>query len=216
MSATETREATLLEAVLAHYRAQGFNVYVHPSPAILPGFILPYQLDAVAIKPDKKIAIEVTRSRDTAADKIKRLEQAFAEHPDWTLDVYYSGNFTENDIETPTAQVIESSIREIEELRRSGRLRAALVMGWAILEAIARSLLPDQLGRPQPPQTLIETLASNGFLTPREADSLRSAVSVRNAAAHGHLNAIVEPEQLDELVNALRTLLTLLRKGSSG
>ncbi len=217
MSTAETREATLLEAVLAGYRAQGFDVYVNPSSTTLPGFILPYRLDAVAIKADEKIAIEVARSPDTSAERIKRLQDVFAGHPDWTLKVYYHGDINiENDIEAPSLRAIEDAIQEVDELRKSGRLRAALVMGWAILEGIARSLLPDQLGRQQPPNTLIETLASNGFLTPGEADSLRSTISVRNAAAHGRLNVIVEPKQLDQLVDALRTLFALLGKGSSG
>ena len=216
MSTAETREATLLEAVLAGYRAQGFDVYVNPSSTTLPGFILPYRLDAVAIKADEKIAIEVARSPDTSAERIKRLP-LLCRASYWTLKVYYHGDINiENDIEAPSLRAIEDAIQEVDELRKSGRLRAALVMGWAILEGIARSLLPDQLGRQQPPNTLIETLASNGFLTPGEADSLRSTISVRNAAAHGRLNVIVEPKQLDQLVDALRTLFALLGKGSSG
>jgi uncharacterized protein YutE (UPF0331/DUF86 family) len=217
MSTAETREANLLEAVLAGYRARGFDVYVRPPSRILPEFILPYQLDAVAIKADEKIAIEVTRSRATSADRIQRLQAAFAAHPDWTLNVYYSGELnTEDDIAVSPLRSIEGAIEEVDELRKSGRLRAALVMGWAIVESIARSLLPDQLGRQQPPNTLVETLASNGFLTPGEADSLRSMISVRNAAAHGHLDVIVEPKQLDQLVDTLRTLFALLGKDSSG
>lgn len=215
MSTAQTSEATLLEAVVAGYKARGFEVYVHPSSQILPGFVLPYQLDAVAIKPNQKIAIEITRSAEASAERINRLKEAFAGHPDWTLNVYHFGDISvDKDIEAPTLRRIEDAINEVEELRQSGRLQAALVMGWAILEGIARSLLPDQLGRPQPPRTLIETLASNGLLTPQEADTLRSIAAVRNATAHGQLDAVIEPERLEALVGALRTLFALLQQGT--
>jgi uncharacterized protein YutE (UPF0331/DUF86 family) len=214
MSAAEIPESVLLESIVANYKAQGFEVYVHPSPQILPEFVLPYRLDAVAIKPDQKIAIELTGSSRTPSERITRLKEVFAGHPDWTLKVYYYGDLDiEKDIQAPSSQAIEKSIEEVEELRQSGRLRAALVMGWAILEGIARSLLPDQLGRAQPPRTLIETLASNGLLTPREADSLRGTVAVRNATAHGQLDAIIEPERLDALLGALKTLSAFLQRG---
>jgi uncharacterized protein YutE (UPF0331/DUF86 family) len=214
MEAIEKGETPLLDAVLARYRAQGFEVFVHPTATILPEFVLPYRLDAIAIKPDKKIAIEVTRSSHPA-ERIKRLSQIFSQHPDWVLEVYYTDDLRENEISSPTSQAIQNSIQEIEELRTSGLSRAALVMGWSILEAIGRSLLPDQLSRPQPPRRLIETLASNGLLTPTEADTLRAAGAARNAVAHGQLDGIVEPRHLDQLIDALRTLLTLSRKDSS-
>lgn len=215
MSAAEVPESALLESIVAHYKAQGFEVYVHPSPEILPGFVLPYRLDAVAIKPDEKIAIEISSSV-TSEERMKRLREAFAGHPDWTFKVYYYGDLNvDKELQISSLPTIEKALEEAEELRQSGRLRAALVMGWAILEGIARSLLPDQLKRPQPPRTLIETLASNGLLTPQEADGLRGTVAVRNATAHGQLDAVIEPERLDALLGVVRALSVFLRQGGS-
>jgi uncharacterized protein YutE (UPF0331/DUF86 family) len=82
-------------------------------------------------------------------------------------------------------------------------------MGWSVLEALARDLLPKQLERAQPPAKLVEILATEGLLTPSEADVIRKAATVRNTVAHGELGLAVEPTLLDTLIAALRTLSDL-------
>jgi uncharacterized protein YutE (UPF0331/DUF86 family) len=55
-------------------------------------------------------------------------------------------------------------------------------------------------------------LATEGLLTPDEADALRTAAATRNTAAHGQLDVKVEPALLDILISALRTLSDLSLK----
>jgi hypothetical protein len=62
MSLPDTREVDVLESILPRYEAEGFEVFVHPSPSILPPFMQSYRPDAIALKPDKKVAIEVVRT----------------------------------------------------------------------------------------------------------------------------------------------------------
>lgn len=212
MSSTQTPGVDLLEAVLADYRAKGFTIYLHPSPSILPSFLKRYRPDAIATKENKNVAIEVTRSQ-RSEDKIQRLQELFDKQPDWEFVVVYSTPPpTESEIVVVAAPAIERAIQEVHELRSDGRTHAALIIGWAALEAVARALLPVRLSRAQTPRTLIEALASEGLLRPREGDSLREVVPMQNAAAHGQLNVPVEAKHLDALEAALRTLLATLHE----
>jgi uncharacterized protein YutE (UPF0331/DUF86 family) len=215
MSLIETREANLLEAVVADYEAKGFSVFVRPSPSILPSFLRPHRLDAVAIKPEKKIAIEITRSTKDSTTEINRLRKVLSPHPEWELVVFHASlRSAENHIEVAPLAAIDGAIEEVNQFKDSGYLLLAVILAWATLEATARALLPDQLARPQTSRTLIEALATQGFLTPREADSLRSAASLRDAAAHGQLDLTMEPSQFDELLAVLRTLIGFLPENS--
>ncbi len=209
---TDTVERSLLDAAPARYRADGFEVFIEPSPAILPPFMQDNRPDAIAIGPGKKIAIEVARSGSAASERVK-LQDRFAQHQDWELVVLYvsPGTSTER-LEAASRDDINRAVQEVIELRRIGLQMATLVMGWSALEAIARALLPNQLSRPQPSAKLLETLASQGYLTPGETDALRAAARLRNAAAHGQLNAAVASEELNALISALQTLIGFLPK----
>ena len=66
MSATETREEVLLESLLPRYEAEGFTVIIHPSSSFLPPFMGSYRPDAIALSPDKKIAIEVKHDTESS------------------------------------------------------------------------------------------------------------------------------------------------------
>src|SRR5260370_41498384 len=89
MNMVETRESDLLENLLPQYEAEGFTVFLHPSSAMLPPFMGGYRPDAVAIKSDKKIAIEVKRYAPNSKSNIKHISEIFAQHTEWELRVYY-------------------------------------------------------------------------------------------------------------------------------
>jgi uncharacterized protein YutE (UPF0331/DUF86 family) len=217
MTTAETREADVLEDVFARYEAEGFDVFINPTRSILPQFMQEYRPDAVAMKPEKKIAIELTRSDQGSATKVNRLRELFSDHPEWELAVYHvAPRSTQSAIEVASIASIDSAIEEATALKDAGRLRPALLMAWAALEAVGRALLPDEFARRQPPSRLLETLASEGLLTPSEADSLREVVSLRNAAAHGQLNVAIAPKQLDDLIGAVRTLAGFLKEAPGG
>lgn len=209
------REANLLDAVLARYKAEGFDIFVYPSKAILPPFLKDCRPDAVAIGPHRKIAIEIARP-NLPSEKIGRLRELFSNHADWEFVVLYkSPSSSTETIGKVSKATIETATRQVGQLRDGGQHSAALVMGWSALEAIARVLLADRLARPQPPEHLVEILASEGYLTPDQADSLRPTAAARNAAAHGQLDAQIEPGQLDNLISAMRTLVRLLPKNAA-
>jgi uncharacterized protein YutE (UPF0331/DUF86 family) len=214
MSVLESSEAEVIESLLSRYQAEGFDVYVNPSPSILPPFMQEYRPDAIALKKDKKIAIEVVGSNARSSQKVKTLQSLFADHDDWELVVFYASPIASNKLlEVASTSAINDSIQRVVDLSEAGHLLPALVMAWATFEAIGRAMLPDQFQRPQTPARLVEVLGSEGYITPEEADTLRAASTIRNAVVHGQLDSKVDSPMLESFVAILRTLAKLLPAG---
>lgn len=204
-------EAEVIESLLPRYQAEGFDVYINPSPSILPPFMQEYRPDAVALRKDKKIAIEVVGSSARSEQKISALQSLFADQNDWELKVFYAMPASSSrSPEKASTPAIHDSIQQVVDLINSKHMLPALVMAWATLEAIGRALLPEQIQRPQTPGRLVEVLGSAGYLTPEEADTVRTAIAVRNAVVHGQLESTVDPKMLRGFVTVLDTLAKLL------
>jgi uncharacterized protein YutE (UPF0331/DUF86 family) len=207
-------EAEVIESLLPTYQAEGFDVYVNPSPSILPPFMQSYRPDAIALKKDKKIAIEVVGSSGRSEQKIETLQSLFAGHADWELKVFYASPMSSNRlVEIASTPAINDSIQRVEDLTEAGHSLPSLVMAWATFEAVGRALLPEQFQRPQTPARLVEVLGAEGYITPEEADTLRTASAIRNAVVHGQLESKVDPKLLEGFVAILRTLARLLPAG---
>ncbi len=198
------RERDFLQTLVPSYEAEGFSVFLHPPREMLPPFMRGYQPDAIAIRDDKKVAIEIKREANRhAAPGMAELQQLFARDSNWELRVYYiPGRPEEEDVQAPGLPELDAALAEIDQLKRAGHLRAALMMAWATLEAAGRALLPQNLVRPQNANKLIEVLASEGVVTPTEADSLRRAIRLRNAATHGQFAIPITEKEVDQVVAA--------------
>jgi len=207
MTRAEVDEGDVIQLVLPRFQAEGYDVYLHPSPSILPPFMQSYRPDAIALKQGKKVAIEIIRPVDFAGKQVRDLQSLFADQGDWELQVFYAPPLgAPASVAVATRAMIDESIRTVEELRSAGHRLPALVMAWATVEAIGRALLPELLGRPQTPERLVEVLASEGIVTPDEADLLRRAGSIRNAVVHGGIDTVVDDEMLGRVVAVLTTL----------
>jgi hypothetical protein len=203
----EASEAALLDSVLPDLEAEGFEVFANPSPPILPPFMRGHSPDAIALRKDKKLAIEVLREGVPSNRRLDKLRELFSQHKDWELRVYWvNPSSVRRAIEGASRNVIEQSIKAIEELTAGGRTGPALLMAWATFEAIGRAILPDRLQRPQPPGRLIEVLAAEGHVTPTEADHLRRMAESRNHLIHGGLETSVPEADLQRFIDVLKTL----------
>jgi len=100
-----------------------------------------------------------------------------------------------------------AAIASVDELLSEGYVAPAFLMAWSTLEAAGRSLLPNELRRPQTPARLVEVLAGKGHITPDEADRLRRLAKSRNDLVHGDLQTSVTRRDLKFLLLVLRTLL---------
>jgi uncharacterized protein YutE (UPF0331/DUF86 family) len=200
-------EAEVLRQLLPELEAQGYEVYLHPDRRLLPSFSKSYIPDAVALRSDKNIAIEVTRQSRDASKKLARITKLFEGQPKWELRiVWLESASSQRDLEIQPLAAIAKRITEVQELLDKGSSEGSLLLAWAIFEALARAILPDQFQRPQTPGRLVEILARQGYITPSEADLLRVLAEKRNKLAHGELQTRASKAELGAFTKTLDSL----------
>jgi len=203
-------EEAVVQSMVPQLEAEGFSVFVHPSRDMLPDFLSTYHPDAIAYKGDRKIAIEVMAQFQSDSPKVERLRKIFSDHPEWELRLVYAPpRNVEEVIPASSRELIEEHLQRIEGSFESMGATAALLIAWATFEAAARRLTPTNLARAQSPSRLIEVLASEGYITPDEADILRKLSRTRNEIAHGRLDLRSSREQVESLVAITRSVLKL-------
>ena len=208
----EAQQAAVLESIVPELEADGFEVITRPTRHRLPPFMQSYLPDAIALREDKNLAIEVLRKGTSSEKDLDKLRQLLAGHRDWELRVYWiSPSTTPELIERASTKEIEKAIEVIEGLAAENLLAPALLMAWATLEGLGRALLPDRFPRPQTPRRLVEVLAGEGYVTPSEADRLRQLAKTRNQLIHGGLRVRVGSKDIKSFAVILKTLLALLR-----
>lgn len=211
-----TQEATFLESIVPDLEAEGFEVFVQPSPHTLPTFMRDYWPDAIARGKNKNLVIEIVREGQSSDDKTKRLRELLRAQKDWELRVYFvTPDNTVKSLEATSSQTIAQVIQTVEDLLKEHRTAPALLMAWATFEALGRALLPDKFMKPQTPKRLVEVLASNGRLTPTEADVARQLIDTRNKLIHGALQTEVASRDVRSFVTVLKTLQEFLSARNS-
>lgn len=210
-------ESTALEALLPELEAQGYDIYIQPARGITPAFLGNYIPDAIALRTsantvhDKNIVIEVMRESGHAEQNLEKIVKLFEGQNDWEIRVVWLVPTSPGEtVPVPTTSEIEGRLRELDRLVSDGHLNASLLLGWAVFEAIGRSLQSTQFQRPQTSGRLVQTLAESGHLTPDEADDVRALAVKRNALAHGNLQVHVTKEDMQRLGEVLDTLRGLV------
>ncbi len=104
---------------------------------------------------------------------------------------------------------MEKQIDEAQALSRAGHHRAALILVWAALEAIARTAAPGEAigSGARAPRQVLETLERMGRLTFEDASQLRDALLLRHAAVHGEYEREVTGADVALVIGAARTAL---------
>lgn len=212
VASATTRGRDFLQSLMPGYEADGFSVFINPPRRMLPSFMRGYQPDAIAIKEDSKIAIEIKRDAAQQGARIEEIRKLFGEHPEWELRLYYIPNLPDSEeIQAPAIPEIDTALAEADQLKRASHLGAALMVAWAALEAASRAVLPEYLARPQAANRLIEILASEGMVTPSEADNLRNTLRLRNAVSHGHFAVQITETAIDEVISVAMTIKELAK-----
>jgi uncharacterized protein YutE (UPF0331/DUF86 family) len=197
----------VLRQLVPQLEAEGYTVYLEPSRQLLPSFMDGYIPDAIALKPNKNLAIEVIVEGPSSRVKEDRVKRRFDSAKDWELRVYYVRPTDRRDaLQAMTKETIDSSIESVGSLISDGKMLAALLIAWATFEALGRTLSPEKFAQPQSPSRLVEVLATDGFITPSEADVLRVIADVRNRSIHGNLDQNIDLNQLSKFVEILKTL----------
>jgi uncharacterized protein YutE (UPF0331/DUF86 family) len=207
------REAQVLERITPELEAEGYSVYVRPSVQLLPAFLQNYSPDAIALGRPKNLAIEIVSENPHSKGKIERIKKQFEGVNDWELRVYYVRPTDDTGVEVPTREATAETLRIAETLLQRGEVKPALLMAWAALEALGRSLLPQHFSRPQTPGRLVEVLASEGYVKPTQADVLRRLVAPRNTLIHGGLGVEINSAELTEFLAIEKSLHDQLGRG---
>lgn len=182
---------------------------------MLPGFLQRYQPDAIAVKGDKKIAIEVVSS-DGRKTQAKEARTLLSGHADWELRVFHApAPLLGQPIPVASRGAIEAQLKRMENAFDAAGPVAGLLWAWSAFEAAARALLPDILSGPQAPADLLERMAFDGHVTPDEADDLRRFGNLWTEAAHGRLDVTFTRDDLARIVAITRIVLHLYEPAAS-
>ncbi len=208
-------EAEVLEKLVPGLASEGYEVYLNPGRSVVPEFLGDYSPDAIAIGPPKNLVIEVIRSSSRSNEKLQELNRRLKGRDDWALRVVWVTPVSSGPALKPQARdLVTARMGEVRELIEAGHLAPALLLAWAIFEAIGRSNLPKQFERPQTPGRLVQVLAQEGYLTPSEADLLRSLADKRNKLIHGELQTAIPKRELDRFMKTLNLLSEINNKAA--
>jgi uncharacterized protein YutE (UPF0331/DUF86 family) len=204
-------ERQSLEKLRAQYTEQGFTFIARPGRKQIPDFLGSYYPDAIAIKPGSNIVIEVKQRPSPAAERsLQEIRRLFEGHPDWQFVISYGGSDPLTEIAIPPASpaAIRSRMEEVRSLAAQGHKRAALVLGWSLLEAALHRSESEKDKRPREPGTLLETLATLGYISPAVERRLRPLVTLRSRIVHGDVDAEPTADDLESLLTAVDEALS--------
>lgn len=202
-------EAEILQALVPELEQEGYSLYVHPHRTLIPQFLGGHVPDAIALRDDKNLVIEIAlRKTVERTEQIRRLSELFEGQDKWELRVYWGGpTELRATLATQRTETIRARIDEVKELRAKNFVGPALLLAWATFEALSRLLMSKEFARPQTPGRLVELLAREGYVTPTEADRLRELANKRNKLVHGELETSISDEELELFNSILDTLL---------
>lgn len=198
-------ERLVLEEMEPRWAAQGYTVVREPTSDLLPDFLGNFRPDAVATGRSPGIIIEIVDPRNRAAKtRITQLARLFAGREDWKLEVLYTPSEA-TELSPASRAGIESALTQAEQLAEV-EPRAALMLAWAGLEALGRTLHPSLTDRGMSTGTLIDLLISNGNLDHDVQQELRRLGQLRNRIAHGQLDLSPASKEVRRLVELARLL----------
>lgn len=205
----EETESDVLQRLVPELQAEGYEVFLHPNRTLVPEFLKGYAPDILARRADKNVVIEVKRRSTNPDEKLEGLAKRFENKKDWEFRVIWIEPMSAvQTLRIQTPETVNARITEIRELTEQGYLSPALLLAWATFEAIGRTLVIQQFQRPQTPGRLVQVLATEGYLTPTEADTLRVLAEKRNRLIHGELDTGASTDDMRRFAEILDTLLS--------
>jgi hypothetical protein len=189
-------EQEILDLLRQRYLADGFRFIAHPPQKLTPAFLGSYQPDAIALKGSGGVIFEIKNSARGSSDiALAEIARLFEGRPEWRLELVFADNFTgertllmgAGSFEPLSDEQLAAMRSEVELLTNGDHYEAALIMGWALLEAAARRRLSSASAVPTALTgwQVIEQLATRGLLDFASVPELEKLLALRNAAAHG-------------------------------
>lgn len=204
------REQIVLDRLRETYELRGYEFFMHPHPDLLPEFLRGARPDAMAMKGEEKLLIQVITGHPATNTRIRALSDRVRGHPGWSMKVYSSAAPIDEQhvIDPPTGNDIAERIDEVEALLRAGHARAGILLAWSVLEAITRGIGGSRVARATRPllrDSIALFLEMEGLIDDEEAERLREAAGIGNKVAHGDLD--LQPSE-----DVVRWMLTLARR----
>ena len=216
--ATITREEAVLRQLRRQYERQGYQFFEHPRSDLVPSFLGNYVPDAIAIGPHDNVVLEVKASRAPSREKLlSELAARMKGQNEWKLRVIYAPDDGDDDL-IPVARPSElkDAVREVGALIDSQHLRAASVMTWGLLEAVARRLAPAaDTGDIRSPREVVEWLTHEGYISQSASRRLREIVPLRNAVVHGDFSKTISAEDVSFVLSEVDRLVAALEQEDS-
>ena len=139
---------------------------------------------------------------------LRAISERFRGQPLWEFRVVYGGEVEDQPIATPTLELIRVQLEEAETPLAQNHPRAALVLGWAAVEAIARIPSADfPASGSRTMRQAIERLEHLGRLRFREAQELRRLIPLRTKVVHGDFQTPVTTAEVEPVLKAARAAL---------
>jgi REase_AHJR-like protein/endodeoxyribonuclease RusA len=146
---SDASEKEVLRGIIPALEAEGYEVFLDPRSPLAPDFLEGIRADAIAIRSDKKLLIELVHETGQESGKLERLRRLLKEQPGWELRVILVSPATApKSLPVQSAEAITKSIHEAQRLTDIGFLGPGLLVGWASLEAAARRLITAQFSKP--------------------------------------------------------------------
>jgi hypothetical protein len=176
-----------LEQIAAQYRAEGYEVILHPSASELPHYLADTRVDVLARKGDHIVALQMAEGPDGAL----RLGAEVGRHAGMIL------------------------IEEAELHLHPQALLSSVVMGWAAFEAAARAVLGIEKAVSLTPRQAVEQLRVRGLINDEEYALLMDYMRLRNAVVHGVVPDNIPAQAAPFLLDVARRLLRSVSTGGS-
>ena len=204
-----SKNRLLLESKIPELQQNGYQVFLEPSSGMLPTFLKGYRPDAIAVRDDKGIVIEIIRDDDADNSKrIERLNDLFKDQTKWKLNLLYDRSLkSEPSLPAPSRPKLEARLLQIKKLTQNSHYEAALLMCWSVFEGLSRVLVPARFDRPQSPLRIVNVLSEEGHLLREEAEFMRRMSLARNNVIHGGFEFAVSKDDVDQFVSIIEYLL---------
>ncbi|MCO5731793.1 hypothetical protein [Rhizobium sp. SSA_523] len=205
MGSIASADTGALSAMSGRWEKLGYTLIIAPDPDELPDFLRQLKPQAIGINRAPKLAIFVVRAQSRTSEvRLAQLRSVFEAHPDWTLEVVYDTQETIA-LERVAQGELQSAISSLEGLAPV-EPRAAVLLGWSVIEAATRRLEPELADRSLTPTSLVDLLISSGHLEQRDGGPMRRLAHLRNALAHGQIDTIPAATDIDYLVATAKRL----------
>lgn len=193
-------ERIALDRVTPLLRSEGYEVIPAPGPADLPPFLADRRPDAIAIGKRPSLLVEVFRkdgNRELA--RVRELQSCIQGHDDWQLRVFYFSSLEPTLQPVPNAATMDAiqAARNVSVIEP----RAALLLAWSIMEAVARETIETTGPRALNPNALVNLLVGEGHIDQDQANEMFRLSKLRSAVAHGQLDSATTPEDVSWLLS---------------